>query len=1105
MRSSAFVLIFLMALVVPAALQAAQPASGTLTDRSGPISYSSGPFLLSNATPIPEVDNGPECNNPQLPCDDYALTIALPAGYGALHPNAAVRVTMGWTDTGTTQSNYDLYVYKGTVITTDGSEAANHQSSTSANPEIAIVNPLTDGSSAWTVKVVPAVSTGETVHVTIELLPGSPTGPVAGFGGADPTVPGAPRYQIFVPPAGSTADSSQGEFNIGFDPKTHRILVMNTGPIWRVTPAEVATGGTPEACPALWEDKSTLTLNIGLDPILITDRKSGRTLASNSTAGANAVYAYSDNDGDSWTEIGAGPPNGGADHETLGTGPLPAAQAALSTLLNQGENTLYCSQDVVGPASCQRSLDLGMSWAPGVLAYEGNGITKCGGLHGHLKIGPDGTAWLPVNQCAGQQGGAVSTDGGLTWSEFIVEGALSQPEGADPSIGIDSDGTAYYCYVNNELVAAGDPPEGHVHVKVSHDHGATWVNDFDIGASHGIRNGAETEAVGGSSGRAACGFLGSDVVGDYQSFAFPGNWYAFIATTYDAGQHWVTVNATPNDPVQRASGIWQQGGGQKQRNLLDFNEITLDDQGRVLYGFSDGCVSPGCVAGTAANDFVGNMRVARQIGGESLLASMDTPEPAAPKRACLAGSRDPSASHLTWAAPDNGGADISVYQIFRSLTSTVTGSLVGQVSGTTTSFDDTTIDPSITTYFYTVKASNTVGASGFSNEVGLTAVIPPPPENVCTQPGLTELTDPAGDTSAVLGATTTPAPPGADLLAFKLVQPYETDGTVKLVFNIYTDNGESPQPPGTAWYVAMRIPDPAPANTFHYRGVHMAWNGPSPVFESYLPGANNGGGVDGRFVTAGSTKPADPSSSYVAPFNHVIIVVNAGDLGLAPGDTIAGFVSGVSQTAANAATALYDQMPNSLSYTGSYTVRANQMCAPESIPVAILQATPNSGCTPLTVNLDGSQSFDQDGDAITTYTFDFADGSAKLSQSTAKTTHTYTTSGGYPAALQVVDERGVASTNAATAKVNVAPRPATPVISAPSTLKQKQTGVMASVADHVGSQYSWSIQNGQITAGQGTSQITFTAGTKGNLSLSVIEISSQGCLSATGSTTVAVK
>src|SRR6184192_3989800 len=1003
---------------------AATPSSGTLTDTSGPLSYTAGPFFVANPTPILFVDQGPECFGSAQPCDDYVLTVTLPAGYAAAHPNAAVKVTLAWNDAGSGSSDYDLYIYKGTVHNTDGSQAANYQSASSANPEIASISPLSDGTSQYTVKVVPYTPTGESVHVTIELLPGSGSGGSTGFGGPDPTTPGVPRYQNFFAPDGTSAQSSDGEFNIGFNPKTGRIMTMNIGPIWRLTPPERLSPAKPECCEALWEDKTNLTTITGLDPILFTDQKTGRTFASNSTVGANAVYGYSDNDGDLWVPLAASPASGGTDHETIGSGPYPTSLSALSNPVNQGEAVYYCSQSFpLGPATCQRSDTLGASYGPGVLAYEGNGITQCHGLHGHVHVAPNGTVWLPVNQCGGKQGGAVSTDGGTTWSEFIVTGSQSQINGADPSVGIDSNSTAYYCYVNNEPVAPGNPPEGHVHIKVSKDGGKTWIRDFDVGASHGIKNAAHTEAIGGSAGRAACGFLGTDVAGDYQSSGFPGKWYAFVATTYDEGQTWVTVNATPNDPVQSKTGIWQQGGSHDDRNLLDFNEITVDDKGRALYGYSDGCVTPGCIAGTAADDFVAFMRVARQSGGKSLFASFDTAEPVAPKPPCLSGTRDPAASHLIWKAPDNGGSDIVNYQILRG-TSPGGGVLLGQTDKT--AFDDTTTDPAVSHYYYVVKAINAVGTSAQSNELNLTAVAPPPPEDVCALPGLTKLTDPSGDTSAILGIVPTPAPPGSDLLSFQIAQPYAGDGVIRLAFTINTDNGESPQPIGSSWYVAMKIPDPAPATTFHYRGVHMTWNGTTPTFESYTPSPNGSGGVDGRFVKAGSQIPADPSSGYTAPFNKVVIVVKASDLGLNPGDSISGFVSGVSQTAGGVITGLYDQMPDSLAFTGSYTVNSNQVCRPNAAPTAVLTATPTSGPPPLTVNFDGSGSYDPDsGDSIASYTFNFGDGTSATCSGnaactgTGKVSHTYTKAGTYGATLTVTDTHGAQSMNAAEVTITV--------------------------------------------------------------------------------------
>src|SRR5438067_11583295 len=1001
---------------------ASTPPSGTLTDTSGPLSYTAGPFFVANPTPILFVDQGPECSGSAQPCDDYALTVTLPAGYAAAHPNAAVKVTLSWTDAGSGSSDYDLYIYKGTVHSTDGSQAANYQSASSANPEIASISPLSDGASLYTVKIVPYTPTGESVHVTIELLPGSGGGGSSGFGGPDPTTPGVPRYQNFYAPPGSSAETSAGEFNIGFNPHSGRIMTMNIGPIWRLTPPERLSPAKPECCEALWEDKTNLTTITGLDPILFTDQKTGRTFASNSTAGANAVYGYSDNDGDLWVPLAASPASGGTDHETIGSGPYPPSLSALSNPVNQGEAVYYCSQSwPLGPATCQRSDTLGASYGPGVLAYEGNGITQCHGLHGHVHVAPDGTVWLPVSHCGGKQGGALSTDGGVTWSEFIVTGSQSQINGADPSVGIDSNSTAYYCYVNNEPVAPGNPPEGHVHIKVSKDGGKTWIRDFDVGASHGIKNAAHTEAIGGSAGRAACGFLGTDVAGDYQSSGFPGKWYAFVATTYDEGQTWVTVNATPNDPVQSKTGIWQQGGSHQDRNLLDFNEITVDDKGRALYGYSDGCVTPGCLAGTAADDFVAFMRVARQSGGKSLFASFDTVEPVAPKPPCLFGTRDPAASHLIWKAPDNGGSDIVNYQILRG---TSPGGEVLLSQTDKTAFDDTTTDPAVSHYYYVVKAINGVGTSGSSNEANLTVVVPLPPEDVCALPVLTKLTDPSGDTSAILGIVPTPAPPGSDLLSFQIAQPYASDNIIRLAFTVNTDDDESPQPIGSSWYVAMKI---IKNGTTTYKGVHMTWNGTTPMFESYTPAPNGSGGVDGRFVTAGSQKPAEPSSGYAPPFNKVVIVVKASDLGLNPGDTISGFVSGVSQTAGGVITGLYDQMPDSLAFTGSYTVNSNQVCRPNAAPTAVLTATPTSGTAPLAVKFNGSGSFDPDTapppDTIASYTFNFGDRSPVVTQPTPIISHTYTASGIYPATLTVTDSRGLQSTNTAQVVITVRGKP----------------------------------------------------------------------------------
>src|SRR5213082_4125043 len=163
---------------------AATPSSGTLTDTSGPLTYTAGPFFVANPTPILFLDTGPECFGSEQPCDDYALTVTLPSGYAAAHPNASIKVAMSWTDNGSGASDYDLYIYKNPrsdcsptdCTSTDGSQAANYQSASSSNPEIATISPLSDGTQKYTLVVVPYTPGGESVNVSIELAAGSATG-----------------------------------------------------------------------------------------------------------------------------------------------------------------------------------------------------------------------------------------------------------------------------------------------------------------------------------------------------------------------------------------------------------------------------------------------------------------------------------------------------------------------------------------------------------------------------------------------------------------------------------------------------------------------------------------------------------------------------------------------------------------------------------------------------------------------------------------------------------------------------------------------------------------------------------------------------------------
>ena len=110
-----------------------------------------------------------------------------------------------------------------------------------------------------------------------------------------------------------------------------------------------------------------------------------------------------------------------------------------------------------------------------------------------------------------------------------------------------------------------------------------------------------------------------------------GVWYLYVATTYDGGATWTTVNATPNDPVQRGTicGGGFNGCDNGTRNLLDFNDASVDKQGRVLIGYADGCLDS-CIA-SGPNTFSSLATIARQVNGRGLFAAFDqNGVPAAP-------------------------------------------------------------------------------------------------------------------------------------------------------------------------------------------------------------------------------------------------------------------------------------------------------------------------------------------------------------------------------------------------------------------------------------------------------------------------------------------
>lgn len=82
-------------------------------------------------------------------------------------------------------------------------------------------------------------------------------------------------------------------------------------------------------------------------------------------------------------------------------------------------------------------------------------------------------------------------------------------------------------------------------------------------------------------------------------------------------------------------------------------------------------------------------------------------------------------------------------------------------------------------------------------------------------------------------------------------------------------------------------------------------------------------------------------------------------------------------------------------------------------------------------------------------------------------------------------------------------RPA-PVITAPSSVPVDATGIVATVPANPGSIFNWTLDGGTITAGQGTSQVTFDAGPPGVTMALRASDTFAGCTSAAGRRNVQV-
>jgi hypothetical protein len=430
-----------------------------------------------------------------------------------------------------------------------------------------------------------------------------------------------------------------GEPTIGYDAKRNAIFYAGGNlTTLRLTFAPNGKMTRQVVSPSLSPDT--------LDTILVTDQRTGRTFVSY-LALACSIMAYTDDAGETWnqsTGCGAG---SAVDHQSVGVGPIHAPVPATA----YDGSVYYCAQDSFN-GQCSVSLDGGVTFGPGVPVANTPANNPgdpfggaCSALHGHLRVAPDGTAYLPLKGCGGTPtlnnltnseffGGrpslSVSENNGVTWQIRMGPAGSHNPDESDPSVAIGPKGTLYFGWqdgTNPSDFVGGT--QSSARIATSKDGGKTWSTPVDVSSRLGLHNIQFPEVIAGDDDRAAFAFVATPGVGNDQDDSFKGDWRLYVATTYDAGKTWTTIDATPKNLINRgcvhmlglAPGT-QRTDSCSFRNMLDFNDITVDHEGRVYVAYTDACGAD-CSAKDGTNADQKELFVLRQACGKGLVAAYD--------------------------------------------------------------------------------------------------------------------------------------------------------------------------------------------------------------------------------------------------------------------------------------------------------------------------------------------------------------------------------------------------------------------------------------------------------------------------------------------------
>jgi hypothetical protein len=349
-----------------------------------------------------------------------------------------------------------------------------------------------------------------------------------------------------------------------------------------------------------WENVADITqAPFTSDPYGWVDLATDRVFNIHMMGLESTWIGWSDNDGASWMgnphDSGPLPLN---DHIKLATGPWVDSGYGIPGQLSPAyEQAVYFCYNKLAGIFCYTSFDGGASFEVGGQIY---GLaTSNGGLHGAITAAPDGTVYVTPRVATPTV--ILSKDNGLTWDTRTMGEDVNTPNPRKNSeVATDSESNAYHIWTG---------ADSGVYMSTSTDSGESWQQTSMRITPVEVISTTFPQIDAGDPGRIAFTYLGSEDADVLNTTDLDGN-------PWDGNPHYATANVTYNlyityslnaldenpifhtyrvtdDPVQIGAICLNSGDcrdiGGSNRNLLDFNDLHIDLEGRVYVAFADGC------------------------------------------------------------------------------------------------------------------------------------------------------------------------------------------------------------------------------------------------------------------------------------------------------------------------------------------------------------------------------------------------------------------------------------------------------------------------------------------------------------------------------------